>query len=1012
MLHKPSIITTRKLLPFDALEPLEFERLSLWLIEREGYLRPQHLGGAGSEQGRDVVAYKKGEAGEELWYFQCKRYQAISSRALQDEVDKYNALALSDPKKKCTGIVFITNARITARTREIVANYCKEFGYQCDFWAHTELDMRVKKYWEIVEEFFSAGENLTSTAPKDEAVHVQEYNLLIQGINHLPQDYGLRIQNFLTEYLGTLREPVPFGGREADLAELNRWLDDPLEAPYLLLNAPPGRGKSALLARWSRYLLGRLDVAVAFLPVSIRYRTNLASVVFASLASRLAELHGEKVFGGADTPAEVWRGQMSNYLARPLPDGRRLLLILDGVDEAADWEAGPDLFPLVPPKDLRIVVSARHLADDSDVQNWLSRLGWEETSLAHARGLVPLDTVGVADVLQRMGFPLNHLGDRVDIITELHRLSEGDPLLIRLYVSDLWTRKEEVVHLQPEDLRTIRPGLEGYFKRWWTEQKRLWGSDAPLREPAVETVLNILSCALGPLMREDIQCLAVSKIQLSSWMLDQTMSHLARFIIGDGRYQGYAFSHPRLADFFYDHLSASERQTENAKFLDWGKETLASINDGKLLPEETSPYVVQYYGAHLSRGGAGLESFLTLIDGGWCRAWEKLEGTYAGFLNDVNRAWQAVQQHNRARFNEGLAATHLGAEIRCALCHASVNSLASNIPPELMAALVKAQLWTITQGLVYANRVPDINQRVLALINLHAIAPENLRADILQQSIDAIKQIKADEKKLAALRVVASHLNKSTFGQALAEVDAIEDRFYQSEALISLVPHLPQSLRNDSLQQALKAASQVQTTVEPIAVASQSFSVMHQPIGQPVFARLHTLSAAPTLRTTGLNQSYYCEAVTRLASYMPKTLLTRAAEELLDVQDENLLIDILIELGRYLPGRLLEKALTLIPTLSKAELRVEAVAALTPYLSESQLDDALSNAQNVEDISYLSMALSKLVPFLSQSLRDDTLKLALVCVGIGCAEEEDDAEVRGHWIKLWKKRRSVLELHD
>ncbi|MFZ0751234.1 MAG: restriction endonuclease, partial [Pyrinomonadaceae bacterium] len=189
MPHKPSIITARKVLPFDALEPSEFERLSLWLVEREGYLRPQHFGDAGSDQGRDVVAYKKGEAGDELWYFQCKRYQKISSRLLQDEVDKYNDLARSYPAKKCTGIVFITNARIAARAREIVADYCEEFGYQCDFWARTELDMRVKKYWEIVEEFFSAGENLRSQAPELEEV------LLVQKYEHLIQTYRDNLQS-------------------------------------------------------------------------------------------------------------------------------------------------------------------------------------------------------------------------------------------------------------------------------------------------------------------------------------------------------------------------------------------------------------------------------------------------------------------------------------------------------------------------------------------------------------------------------------------------------------------------------------------------------------------------------------------------------------------------------------------------------------------------------------------------------------------------------------------------
>jgi hypothetical protein len=51
----PSLISTRKLLPFGELSPLEFEGMCLWLVERQGFLRPQHLGEAGSEQGRDIA---------------------------------------------------------------------------------------------------------------------------------------------------------------------------------------------------------------------------------------------------------------------------------------------------------------------------------------------------------------------------------------------------------------------------------------------------------------------------------------------------------------------------------------------------------------------------------------------------------------------------------------------------------------------------------------------------------------------------------------------------------------------------------------------------------------------------------------------------------------------------------------------------------------------------------------------------------------------------------------------
>src|SRR5207248_6778868 len=99
------IITTNKLLPFEALSPSEFERMCLWLVEREGYSRPQHLGETGNEQGRDIIAYKTGSSSEELWYFQCKRHQQARTATFKEEIDKYNKLAASDPMKRPVGVI-------------------------------------------------------------------------------------------------------------------------------------------------------------------------------------------------------------------------------------------------------------------------------------------------------------------------------------------------------------------------------------------------------------------------------------------------------------------------------------------------------------------------------------------------------------------------------------------------------------------------------------------------------------------------------------------------------------------------------------------------------------------------------------------------------------------------------------------------------------------------------------------------------------------------------------------
>lgn len=421
---------------------------------------------------------------------------------------------------------------------------------------------------------------------------------------------------------------MPFGGREQDLKTLDDWLEDNNSPPYLMMAAPAGRGKSALLVRWTRRLLARPQISLVFVPISIRFRTNLSAVTFATLAARLATLQGEKVPETPSTTAEVWRGLVTDYLKRPLPNGETLVVVLDGLDEAADWEPGPDLFPLTPPDHVRIVVSARYRTGDTGASDWLRRLGWERKGLSRSIDLSTLTKEGVARVLESMGFPLAHLGAKVDIMSELYRLTEGDPLLVKLYVEDLWSRKETVGSLKPKDLSQLKPGLNGYFDRWLDDQRKLWGKESPLKEQAVQTLLSALACSLGPLDQDGLLQLT----KLSSWDLREALKPLDRFIIGDGKAHGYAFSHPRLGDYFKDALAASEQQTWQQRFLDWGKETVQALEDGSLLPAKAPAYIVQYYGAHLEQAHAQTDTLLTLVCQGWSKAWEALEGSFSGFL--------------------------------------------------------------------------------------------------------------------------------------------------------------------------------------------------------------------------------------------------------------------------------------------------------------------------------------------------------------------------------------------
>jgi hypothetical protein len=791
-----------------------------------------------------------------------------------------------------------------------------------------------------------------------------------EGLRDLPTDDIARVQHFLAEYLGDSRHPVPFGGRERDFERLDAWLADRQAPPYLLLAAPAGRGKSALLLRWCRRLFSLPGLAVVYFPVSIRFRTNLAGVVFPSLVALLARLHGESIPGDPHTHEEVWRGLFREYLTRPLPDGRRLLLVLDGIDEAADWAAGPDLLPPDPPADLRVVLSARFLANDEDAGSWLKRLGWSRPGLASTLELYPLDRVGIASVLFQMGFPVELLSTRVDIVSELHRLSEGDPLLVRLYVDDLWERGEAVVRLQPEDLHVIRPGLTGYFERWWNDQRQLWSDAAPGREAAVQSILNVLAGALGPLSKSDILHLAADESGLDGENLERHLQPLARFVIGDGMHQGYVFSHPRLAGYFLEErLSSQERQEVERRFLAWGERTLRALNDRHLPPEGASPYIVQYYGAHLERAQARTNAFLALVSDGWRRAWEKLDRAQAGFLGDSERAWRAAEREDEAAVASGQVPPYLGAEIRSLLCRTSINSMTGNISPRLMLEAVKTGVWTPAQGLASIRLITDLVPRARELVGLAPFVQEPLRSDILQEALDTIMALQDERARLDALVELASGLSASLLAQILENVPIIEDEADRAGMLAdlarALAPHLT------LIEQAL-AIAQAMEEEEYEALALSGLA--------PYLSALQAESVLHLARTMR-DERYRAQTLMALLSRLPAHLLPEVAQEASRLWDTLSQARLLAELVRHLPeqarAETMQETLKLLGEIVDQEYRVELLVGLAPYLPEKLLVQTLQEVEALWDEGQRARALGSLLPCWPENHLESFLRAVL-----------------------------------
>lgn len=753
------------------------------------------------------------------------------------------------------------------------------------------------------------------------------YNYFIDGTRFYMPEFTTAVKNFLYNYLGDEDNPVPFGGRDDAVAQLEQWRIRK-DAQRMLLTAPAGRGKSALLVRWSTFLQKKQDLAVVFIPISIRFNTNQENDTFSLLATRLAHLYGKELPAnwGNFSPS-AWRRLVADYLQEPLPDGRDLLLIMDGLDEAP-WQPGADLFPHQLPEQVRLVISARYRGgEESGPGPWLRQLGWDRfPQKTSTMELEALTQTGVRDVLEKMGCPLDGLGRNVDILAELHRLSEGDPLLVELYVKDLWQRRAEAIRLQPEDLRDIQPGYKGYFKKWWEEQEKLWGQNDPLEKGLVIDVLDALAIALGPLSLIDLRDLLPK--QVSSRDVRRALHPLQRFVIGDGKKQGYVFSHPKLGIYFRDELEKDEQAIWQERFLSWGIQTLEDLRTQRMLPSKVSQYLMVYFGQHFEEAfhqnwedrETLIQQFLQLVTWEWMQVSFVSTGTYKDFLQDIHRVWTCLQLTNTSLTQSNLNALYLGQEMLCAFCIASINSLVTNIPEKLLVALLHFGYWTENQTIAYIFQQPDIKKRAEALAMVTPYLTEKTKTNGWENIFFASRTLKDSLYRAEVLAIAAFHVMGETREVALKEIftlaQDIKDEWDKAGVLASVASFKPTLVHDIS--------NALDDEWSRVRVLSSLASFSPKEVMNSVLGIKETEGKAKVL--------------TALAPYLPREVL-KVSEQ---ITHDGFLARILAALAPYTPEESLDTGWKIKDEGSFAEV----IAAVAPYKPERAL-------KALQEISYV-----------------------------------------------------------
>lgn len=252
-------------------------------------------------------------------------------------------------------------------------------------------------------------------------------------------------------------------GRENVLDKLLRWLkgEESPSTKWVLLLGSPGVGKSAIVHE----LLNRLPTQTPYHIIRRGIENwDRPEAVVQNLCARIERIFPD--IAGTQRPAEPHLGDLLRRVSRTclVPNGKRLILVIDGLDEAASDGPGknplPRFLPRIVPTGVVLLCASRPMYPHLD---WITSLDhvrtldldnkeWELSNMAATRELCGERSI-------RMSPPLTP-----EVIDAVVRSARGN----MLYASRLC----EWLDGQPPSRRTtaaIAQGLAELLRRIWSE---------------------------------------------------------------------------------------------------------------------------------------------------------------------------------------------------------------------------------------------------------------------------------------------------------------------------------------------------------------------------------------------------------------------------------------------------------------------------------------------------------------------------------------------------------------
>ncbi|MBI5955086.1 MAG: ATP-binding protein [Chloroflexi bacterium] len=524
---------------------------------------------------------------------------------------------------------------------------------------------------------------------------------------------------------------VEFVGREWLTAKVDAFLNDPnRKSGAFLLIGDAGVGKTAFMAhlvKERRYLHLFAEQAPG---------QAMLQRAMQSLASQLVTRYQIDPYKDRDTlnALSVFPDFLERILrlaASTLTEGEKIVIVCDALDEAGVF---PDHFVFGLPKELPdgvyFILSQRpvnvKLPNFEPVIEKLEAQG--EGNLQDMQAYLS----AVAKRPEVMGQIRSKEYSEDFFIQTLKEKSQGVWMYLHYIIKEI-----ESGARAPLDLANLPTGLVGYYAEYWDAWrtgKRGKGEEA--WDELYAPLLTTLAAAQEAIPVDWL--IRWADVTAKPREVNRLLTEQWRAFITEKEKDGqktYTPYHLSFKDFITGRVDTSKLQPAQvnlvkdlaAQTVDTHKQIVDALekeckSEWDKLVEQDYPRL--YLTAHLHGAGEYERLRMLLTDGdekiNWAEAREKQEGVYDGYLSDLAYVWMIAEREN----NYILA-------VRCMLIENSIQTIISNIGPNLIADLCLYGIWSYPLCLQVVKLKSDYEQaEIISMIASHL--PQVLMEEALE----------------------------------------------------------------------------------------------------------------------------------------------------------------------------------------------------------------------------------------------------------------------------------------